>query len=166
MVSVFKKTHTTINLDCRTHDCKAMMFTIAWILFEYYLLHFSHSVLPHFLHITSASGYGNTFKTTSSFFLAIMSLEWDEEINVHMSDKNLFFSPEHRGVVPPHNFPLRLCQHIFSPFSSSPPAWHLSKPMRMWAGETCSHSSFSCPAALWFASYGFSSEACKGRLFI
>lgn len=96
-----KKMHTAKCLNGRNQEHKAMMFTIASVLFWYYPCHFSHSALPRFYHITSVSGQGNASETTSPRFLVLVSLEWDEAINVHTDNQNIFFCSQHSWVVAP-----------------------------------------------------------------
>lgn len=158
---------TTKSWRCRTQDHKTMMFTIASIFFGYYPLHFLHNALPCFHHTASTSGQCNAFKTTSSCFLVLISLEWDEEINVHMDDKKLFFCSQHSGVVAPQIFQLSLYQHTFSLFSSSSPAGQLFQPVQMWAGGTHGHSSSrALPCSLPSMVSAVCRGACRERLFL
>lgn len=78
-----------------------MTLTVVSIILWCHPLHFFHSVLPYFDHITSVSGQGSASETASPCFLVPMSLEWDEAVDVLMSDKNIFSSQQLGWVVAP-----------------------------------------------------------------
>lgn len=66
-----------------------------------YSLHFFHSALPHFHHITSVSGQGSASETASPYFLVPISLERDEAVDALMRDKNIFYSQQLSWAVAP-----------------------------------------------------------------
>lgn len=78
-----------------------MMFTIISTIFWCYPFHFSHSAQLHFHHITSMLEQGNASETASWCFLVLLSLEWDDAIDVRRDNKNIHFCSQHSQVVAP-----------------------------------------------------------------
>lgn len=91
--------HATKHLDYKNQDRKTMTLTVVSIILWCHRLHFFHTALLYFCHITSLSGQGSASETTSPCFLLPMPLEWDEAVDVLMSDKNIFSSQQLSWVV-------------------------------------------------------------------
>lgn len=91
--------HATKHLDYKNQDRKTMTLTVVSIILWCHRLHFFHTALLYFCHITSLSGQGSASETTSPCFLLPVPLEWDEAVDVLMSDKNIFSSQQLSWVV-------------------------------------------------------------------